>query len=120
MVVSCDEFRLAVVTATDSEGSRFRNNITPLKTYTNHLCVLASDYLSGYAISASGELVSVFSRQKREGRDLVKDAIRRGAIKLNCFENLKRFYELAGFSEIAREKNWICGEPDVVFMEAKI
>jgi len=80
-------------------------------------CYLSADRLSGYAIRADGELVGVFSAVRGRGDDLVRDAIRNGATRLDCFDGyLPALYERHGFVETDREPNWTPGGPDVVYM----
>jgi hypothetical protein len=72
----------------------------------------------GFALSANGELTSVFSAIKGKGDILMKEAIKRGASHLDCFDGyLPKFYNRHGFVETGREANWTAGEPDVIFME---
>ncbi|MFH1632806.1 MAG: hypothetical protein ABIG63_02195, partial [Chloroflexota bacterium] len=53
---------------------------------------LAEDKQSGFAISPTGELVSVFSLNDH-GTKLVQDAIKKGATRLDCFDGyLPGFY----------------------------
>ena len=77
---------------------------------------LASDKKSGFAISSTGELVSVFSLNDN-GLKLVQAAIGQGAIRLDCFDGyLPGFYSKSGFREYKREANWTAGGPDIVYM----
>jgi hypothetical protein len=72
----------------------------------------------GFAISKDGELTSVYSAIKGKGDILMKEAIKRGASHLDCFDGyLPKFYNRHGFVETGREANWTAGEPDVIFME---
>lgn len=78
---------------------------------------LATDWLSGYAIRADGDLTNVWSVERGRGAELLDDALRNGAETLDCFDGyLPRLYARHGFVEYAREPNWTPGEPDVVFM----
>lgn len=84
--------------------------------YKRFDCYLSDDGVTGYAIN-KGELISVFSLFKGQGKAIVTDAINNGAWKLDCFDGyLKGFYESFGFKVIRREPNWTKGEPDVLFM----
>lgn len=71
---------------------------------------------SGFGLSESGDLVSVFSVEGA-GADTVQEAIKRGACTLDCFDGfLPEFYKRFGFYVTAREPNWTPGGPDVIFM----
>ncbi len=76
---------------------------------------------TGCAIKQSGELTSVFNRGKRgQGRYLIEHAIANGATHLDAFDGfLPTYYEQFGFEIVHREKNWVEGEPEVVFMRLK-
>lgn len=76
--------------------------------YNQMKCYLGINNSSGYAIAHSNELVSVFSSQGSSGKAIVKDAIKNGAKKLDCFAirnpktgnisgDLYRLYSLFGF-----------------------
>ena len=85
--------------------------------YAKMKTFLSNDKKSGYAIKAGGELVSVFSSEKRRGDGLVWNAKANGAKKLDAFDGyLSDFYKKHGFKEHKREKNWNEGGPDVVYM----
>jgi hypothetical protein len=86
---------------------------------TDFACYLTPDGLSGYAVSASGELISVFNVSgESRGKELVTSAIDNGAWRLDCFDGyLPKFYGQFGFKEVRREPNWTEGGPDVVWME---
>ena len=85
----------------------------------------SSYYLSntgqaGFAISQDGELTSVYSIAKGNGDIILSNAVRLGALHLDCFDGyLPTFYARHGFQEVRREPNWTPGEPDVVFMERR-
>ena len=53
--------------------------------YMGMSCYLGINNTSGYAITDSGELVSVFSFMKSSGDAIVADAINHGARHLDCF-----------------------------------
>lgn len=85
---------------------------------------------AGFAIREDGELVNVFSLTHGRGDEIVQQAIREGAKRLDCYDgHLVRLYKRNGFVETGRvpwdwqyadprwRKEW--GEPDVVFMELK-
>jgi hypothetical protein len=78
---------------------------------------------SGFAIKPDGELVSVFSALRGQGRALLSEAVAQGARKLDCYDGvLVAVYTTAGFVEVRREPwegfDLLCmGRPDVVYME---
>ena len=72
----------------------------------------------GFIVKWDGELIALFSMIRRSGDELVKQAIERGANRLDCFDGyLTGFYERNGFMEVGRVANWTPGQPDVVFMQ---
>ncbi|MFM1846959.1 MAG: hypothetical protein RL417_433 [Pseudomonadota bacterium] len=86
---------------------------------------------AGYGLH-DGELISVFSLPGAGlGREVVLDAIERGAVRLDCLvphEKLRTFYESCGFIETKRLQwddryapvDWNYerfGKPDLIFME---
>jgi hypothetical protein len=88
---------------------------------------------AGYGI-LDGELISVFSVPGAAcGREVVLDAIMRGADRLDClspYEKLKSFYESCGFVEIRRvpwddryaHPAWNYarfGRPELIFMQVR-
>ncbi len=94
---------------------------------------LTADGQGGYGLNGD-ELISVFSLGKsRLGPQLVRDAIARGARRLDCLDAngvLANFYCKMGFVEVARKpwddqfapKGWNherFGRPDLVTMEYK-
>jgi hypothetical protein len=102
--------------------SIIRKSTTPWKDIENEEG--SSYYLAGhpgfmgFALSANGELTSVFSAIRGKGDILMKEACKRGACHLDCFDGyLPKFYERHGFQVVRREANWTPGEPDVCFME---
>lgn len=73
--------------------------------------------LSGYAITADGELKFVWSVGRGQGDSIVADAVRRGAKHLNCFDgHLSALYARHGFAVTERLENWDPEGPDVVTM----
>lgn len=82
---------------------------------------LSEDNLSGYAVKSDSELTNLFSGPKARGSHLMDDALREGASKLDHFDNpvLNKLYDSKGFQEINREKNWVPGEPDVIYRKRK-
>lgn len=72
----------------------------------------------GFIVKQDGELIALFSMVRRSGDELVRQAIERGANRLDCFDGyLVGFYERNGFMVTERVANWTPGEPDVVFMQ---
>jgi len=62
---------------------------------------LSSDGKSGFAITSDGELISVFSLVKGRGDEIVKQAIKMGAKRLDCLgDKLKNLYERHGFKVV--------------------
>ena len=96
---------------------------------------MSEDGLSGYAIKADGELVTVFSVARGRGDGLVTSSILNGATKLDCYEDpashhLTDLYSLGGFQETERmtwdeqyrPPGWDSNRfdnPDVVMMKKK-
>jgi hypothetical protein len=77
---------------------------------------LSEDEQNGFIISKYGDLQNVFSRNHK-GKESIKLALENGAETLDCFDGfLPKYYEQFGFKEYKREKNWVPGEPDVVYM----
>lgn len=71
----------------------------------------------GYAIDSTGDLTSLFSCIKGQGKKLVTSAIKDGALHLDCFDGyLVDFYHGLGFVETSRVDNWTPGQPQIVFM----
>lgn len=121
--VSADEF-VATRQKMPEASKVFLTQYTPkeladgkVKTY------LAENKLSGFALNGD-ELINVFSLKKGEGTKAVVNAIKLGGKRLDCLgassvSDLPKFYSKFGFKEVKREKNWVEGEPDVIFMERK-
>lgn len=79
---------------------------------------------AGVAVKLDGDIVNLFSLEKGKGKNCLLHAILNGGRKLDCFDKKKDqekglpdYYKTFGFVEVKREKNWIEGEPDVVYME---
>jgi hypothetical protein len=53
--------------------------------YNKMKCFLGKNNSSGYCIAHGDELVSVFSSQKSSGKAIMKDAIKNGARRLDCY-----------------------------------
>lgn len=89
---------------------------------------LSADKKVGYAVKPDGDIISVFNKgEKGRGQEAVIDAINNGGTKLDCFEQLKGYYEKFGFEETERvkwddkyaPKNWDYtkgGRPDIIYM----
>jgi hypothetical protein len=78
---------------------------------------LSSMGSKGYAVTKTGELTSVFSLVPKQGDYIMVSALLNGACHCDCFDGyLVGFYKKHGFVEVRREKNWVKGEPDVVYM----
>lgn len=76
---------------------------------------------SGFAIKPDGDLINVFSSEKGQGANLMRDAIDAGPKKLDAFDGyLPKLYKKYGFNELKREANWTPGGPDVVYMKRGI
>lgn len=68
---------------------------------------LSSDDQSGFGVTGTGELVSVFSLLRGRGEALVTGAKRCGACHLDCLgEHLRVLYERCGF-RVVSEGEWI-------------
>ena len=88
---------------------------------------------SGYALLPDGSIISVFSHPNSgEGPSILRDAIRHGGRKLDCFDGFlsREFYPRFGFKEVGRLKwddkykpeGWNTkrdDHPDVVLMELR-
>lgn len=84
--------------------------------HDNDYCVNGA----GFAIDKTGQLTSVFSLFRGQGKAIMTEAIKRGACHLDCFDGyLKGFYESFGFTVDKVVPNWTKGEPDVLFMSRK-
>lgn len=84
-------------------------NIHPysLDDYKNMITKLSDDKKTGYALKDGGELVSVFSKERGRGSDLVTDAVNSGAKKLDAYDiggKLPELYGKGGFKELSRSK----------------
>jgi len=84
---------------------------------------LSENKKSGYGLKGD-EIINVFSVEKGAGEKVMLDAIKKGGLKLDCFDKrpdqargLPDYYAKFGFKEYKREKNWTPGEPDVVYMK---
>lgn len=78
---------------------------------------LHHDKRSGFIITGDGELKGVFSLERGRGDILVKSAVLRGAIHLDCFDGyLVRLYQKHGFGSWKIEPNWDPGGPSVHYM----
>ena len=139
------QFKAAVVNASPQIRGGQRVGLTlsgyDLADYKKMQLFLTADGLTGYAIKADGDLVSVFNvGRSGAGMDAVMDGVwRNGALKLDAyavvsdeFPNgfLNTRYEEMGFEEVSRspwDAQWapdgwdeaVSGTPDVVYMKLK-
>jgi len=65
--------------------------------YKKMSCYLGKNNSSGYAIAHENELVSVFNTQGASGSAIVKDAIKNGASRLDCFAKKDKDGNISGF-----------------------
>lgn len=56
-----------------------------VKEYKQMKCFLGKNNSSGYCLAHNDELVSVFSSQKSSAKAIMKDAVERGAKRLDCY-----------------------------------
>ena len=106
----------------------------PEEDYKNMRLFVAENGLSGFALKEDGDIVSVFSQEKRGSAGALELAIAQGGKKLDCFDTfLPKIYKEHGLVEYKRDKwaeeykpaNWDKeyfkqynnGEPDVVYMK---
>ena len=92
---------------------------------------MSNDKQSGFAVKADGDLITVFSLAKGRGKQLVLEAVKAGATKLDCYDgHLAKLYGAAGFEVKERltwddqykPKNWDTtrfDNPDVLYMVKK-
>jgi len=90
-------------------GDMYKANVHPysIDEYKQMKTYMSPDRKSGYAVKPDGELVSVHSREKGRGGELVKSAIKNKARKLDAYDidnKLPKLYGEYGFDEIARDK----------------
>jgi hypothetical protein len=91
-------------------SKKLKENITiyDVSDYMKMECFLGKNNSSGFAIKEGDELVSVFSSQESSGNAIVKEAIQRGAKRLDCYAtqdkegnimniDLPRLYSRFGF-----------------------
>lgn len=73
--------------------------------------------VGGYIV-LHGELKALWCDLPGYGCWLVQQALNDGAERLQCFDGyLVGLYSQFGFEVVARQHNWVPGEPDVVTME---
>jgi len=60
-------------------------SVYDVKEYKKMKCFLGKNNSSGYCIAHGDELVSVFSSQGSSGNELVKNAVKNGTKRLDCF-----------------------------------
>lgn len=80
---------------------------------------LAFDKNAGVGVKPDGEIVNFFSLKPGMGKFALTHAIAMGGKKLNCNDKkrLVEYYKSFGFVEVRREKNWVEGKEDVVWLE---
>ena len=62
---------------------------------------LSQDRQSGFGINPDGELISVFSLERKRGKILVAEAKKQGATHLSCMgEHLLKMYSEFGFAPV--------------------
>lgn len=91
------------------------------RTFWNHSCKVRVAVLDGQDVGGFivlyGELKALWCDVPGGGGELIREAIELGAGGLNCFAGpLVGLYSQFGFKEVRRERNHVCGEPDVVWM----
>lgn len=144
-IVTPRQFKAAVVNASPQIRGGQRVGLTlsgyDLADYKKMQLFLTADGLTGYAIKADGDLVSVFNvGRSGAGMDAVMDGVwRNGALKLDAYAQvsgefpngyLNTRYEAMGFEEVSRsswDAQWapdgwdeaVNGTPDVVYMKLK-
>ena len=64
---------------------------------------LAEDKLSGFAVKANGDIVSVWSLAKGRLADMLKIAVEAGGNHLDCFAPLEPVYQRFGFKPVAHD-----------------
>lgn len=84
-------------------------NIMPygVEDYKKMKTFLSPDQKSGYALKDLDELVSVFSKERGRGDDIVRSAVERGAKRLDAYDiggKLPELYGRHGFKESKRLK----------------
>lgn len=115
-IVTAAEFRKALAAARNNNERIAGFTGTPDEMPEDGRYFLSETGLTGAGVTADGELVGVFSLEKR-GALAVERAIQEGARSLNCFDGrLPEYYKRFGFREVGRVANWTPGGPDVVFM----
>lgn len=108
------------VAAVRATSDRYADNVSAVDSSANLACYVSLDGLSGFAVSASGELAHVWSLVPGRGDVIVSAGVNRGALWLSCFDGyLSTLYVRHGFKTVSREANWTPGEPDVLTMSRK-
>jgi hypothetical protein len=105
-LVNANRFKKAIDDVRE-KGELYKANVHPYSTdeYKDMRTYLSSDGKSGYAIKPDGELVSVHSGVKGRGDNIVRDAVKRGATKLDAYDikgKLPDLYGKHGFKETGR------------------
>ena len=108
----------------------------PDEDYKKMRLFVAENGKSGFALKEDGDIVSVFSQEKRATGCMLELAIAQGGKKLDCFDTfLPKIYKKHGLEEYKRDKwaeeykpeswdkeyfkEYNNGEPDVVYMKVK-
>jgi len=109
----------------DKRIEQYTHLYTP-EEYAQMKTFLAPDKKSGFSVKGDGDIVSAFNAERGGGRlrSIMETAKAHGGKKLDAFDKrageakgLPDLYSQYGFKETKREKNWVPGEPDVVYME---
>lgn len=123
--VPASEFQPAVAAA-EAEHPQAKGSLTvhPPEYYAQPgvETYMSPDKKSGFALTprpqGGKELVSVFNvGEKGGGAKATQMAVERGATDLDAIKPLEKFYARFGFKTVRSERNYVAGQPDVVFME---
>ncbi len=103
-------------------SARFALNLQQMECYENMDCWHNREMSRGFAVTACGQLVNVFSASSvgDNGRGILDFAKSRyPSLRINCYAGrLEALYRDNGFEEISRAANWMgAPNPDVVFMQ---
>ncbi|ALX67274.1 VG15 protein [Microbacterium sp. XT11] len=132
---SADAFRRALASAKESVG-KHGSSVTLYDDYRDMRLFVTPDGLSGFALTADGDIISVFSHADQPvrgvARSLLAYAVSQGGNRLDAFETyLPKVYAREGFRPVARlafddeyapdgwdydaYAQWNNGRPDVIF-----
>lgn len=108
------------------DARRYSENIRASVTHPTDLPDHADYYLhadekSGFGVAwydeDATELIGVFSTVKGRGDEILTNAESLGANVLDCFDGyLTNFYTARGWVEYNRVRNYVDGQPDVVYL----